>query len=479
MVCRRASKAAGFYSTHVRACSIELSMWLPFHSLRFRLVAFPLALLALWLILALMGAIYGAKERIIAEVKASSALARALIDAASANGRDSAATLLEVEKHLPPTRHVLLGITGLPDPAAIRNMAGRQQLGSTAPSWFVNLIAPARPVELVKVASASDKAEWIYIIPNPADEIEEVWQDFSFIAAICTALVAIIVGSSLWMARNALRPIRALGEGLERLEKEDFHVNLEPVRFTELQRIAGQFDSLARSLRDKTFENQHLYEKLILTQESERRQVARELHDELGPCLFGIRAEAASILQNLQRSHTPEGPIAERAKAIDALVDTVQQINRRILHTIQPAVLTERGLAAALRDLVDGWQGAYPETAWSLDCAETGLDELSQEVTLAIYRVVQEGLTNVARHSECSEAGIVVSRRRGVSGDILDILVRDDGKGFDLPPRPGGGLQGMEERIRKLGGDFGVQGGSGGLGVTVKASIPLASMATS
>src|SRR5208282_3462093 len=106
---------------------------------------------------------------------------------------------------------------------------------------------------------------------------------------------------------------------------------------------------------------------------------------------------------------------------IESLVDTVQRINRRILHTIQPAVLTEKGLAAALRDLVDGWQDAYPEIAWSLDCAGSGLDELSQEVTLAIYRVAQEGLTNIARHSECSEAAIVISRRRGFSGDILDI----------------------------------------------------------
>ncbi len=453
-------------------------MWPLLHSLRFRLAAFPLALLALWLVLALAGAIYDARERVAAEVKASSALARALISAASASGRDSTSTLLEVEKHLPPTRHIRLGITGSPDPATIGDIPGRGQTGWTPPSWFVHLIAPARPVELVKTASARKDAEWIYIIPYPADEIREVWKDFCYAAAICTALVIIIVSSSLWMAWHVLRPIRALGDGLERLQREDFQTNLEPIRFSELQNIRTQFNSLARSLKDKTSENQQLYEKLIATQESERKHVARELHDELGPCLFGIRAEVAFILRGLDRSQALHGPIAERVQAIDALVDTVQQINRRILHTIQPAILTERGLAAALRDLVDGWQGAYPEIAWSLDCAEAGLDELSQEVTLAIYRVVQEGLTNIARHSECSEAGIVLARRCGVSGDSLDILIRDDGRGFDLPPCPGGGLQGMEERIRKLGGDFGVNGGVG-MGITVKASIPLASIAPS
>ena len=445
-------------------------MRLPFHSLRFRLVAFPLALLALWLVLALIGAIYGAKERIAAEFKASSALARALIGAASANGKDSAATLLEVEKHLPPARHVLLGVTSSPDAAAIGALAAHRRKGWSAPAWFVALLAPARPVELVKVASAGGDAEWIYIAPYPADEIQEVWADFSFIAAICTALVVVIVASSLWMARNALRPIHALEEGLKRLESGDYHFNVEPVRFAELQRIAAQFNSLVHSLRDKTIENKRLYEKLIQTQESERKQVARELHDELGPCLFGIRAEAAVIMQSLRKSGALNDPLAERAKVIDSLADTIQQTNRRILHTLQPAALSERGLAAALRDLVDGWQSTYPDITWSLDFAEPELDDLSPEVSLAIYRVVQEGLTNIARHSGCSEAYASIARRKNSAGEVIDVIVRDNGRGLKEPHCPGGGLEGMEERVRNLGGNLSVRGSGG---VTVKASIPI------
>jgi signal transduction histidine kinase len=92
--------------------------------------------------------------------------------------------------------------------------------------------------------------------------------------------------------------------------------------------------------------------------------------------------------------------------------------------------------------------------------------------------MVQEGLTNIARHSGCSEAAIVISRRGAASVDMLDIIVQDDGKGFDRAPHHPGGLKGMEERIRKLGGSFSVQG-ERGLGVTIKASIPLASIGTS
>jgi two-component system, NarL family, sensor histidine kinase UhpB len=430
-----------------------------------------MALLAIWLALALAGAIYVAKGRIAAEVKASLALARALIDAGSANAKDSAAMLTEVQKHLPPTRHVLLGITDSAEPAAIKEIAGREGSEWTAPLWFVKLVAPEGSPELVKVASPGGRAEWIYIIPNPADEVREVWADFCFIAAICTALAVFIAGSSLWMARNILRPIRALGEGLERLEREDFQATLEPIRFSELQKIEGQFNSLACSLKEKTAENRQLYQKLISTQESERKQVARELHDELGPCLFGIRAEAASILQSL-KPPAPDNHIAARAKAIDSLVDTIQQINRRILQTLQPAALSERGLASALRNLVDRWQDTYPDITWSLDISENELDDLPQTVSLAVYRMVQEGLTNIARHSECSEAGIVISRHKNGTAEALDVLVKDNGKGFERLPIPSGGLQGMEERIRKLGGEFKVRG-SRGAGVNVKASIPL------
>ena len=453
-------------------------MWprieLPLNSLRFRFVAFPITLLAFWLCLALLGAIYDARGRISAEVKASSALAHALIGAVSGKGKNSAATLTEAEKHLPPTRHVLLGITSSPDPAAIKDTAADLAMGEAAPSWFVRLIAPKPHVELVSVLPAEpggNDGEWIYIIANPADEIHEVWQDFRYFVAICSALVAVIAASSLWLASTALRPIRSLGDGLERLERDDFQTNLEPVRFSELERIRAQFNSLALSLKDKTAENHLLYEKLISTQVSERKHVARELHDELGPCLFAIRAEAASILQSLPQA---EGFsfIASRAKAIEALTGTVQQINRRILHTLQPAGLSERGLAAALRDLIDGWQEAYPAIAWSLDIQDGDLPRLSDEVALAVYRMVQEGLTNIARHSGCSEAQIIISRQDFAPGERLTIVVKDDGRGLDTSPLPGGGLQGMEERIRKLGGNFSVQGESGS-GVAVNASIPL------
>ena len=443
-------------------------------SLRFRLIAFLSALLALWLVFALIGSILHARQRIAAEVKASSALARALISAVSANTKDPAATLREVEKHLPPTRHVILGISSSQDPAIIMNEAPPRKQQRPAPSWFLNLVAAPPTIELVNTPSESGQADAITIIPNPSDEIAEVWQEFCFMAGFCSALVAFIVGVVLWMAAHLLRPIRELGSGLERLQQSDFSASLKPVRFSELERIRLQFNGLARSLKEKTVENKTLFERLVSMQDRERRHVSRELHDELGPCLFGIRAETASIRQCLLQWPGTD-IVAARTQSIDTLVETIRQINRRILHTVQPAALSEKGLAAALRTLIDQWQDTYPNITWSLDFLETDLEGLSEQADLAIYRMVQEGLTNIARHAQCSEAGVRISRVMDGGGEALEIVVSDNGKGFALHSGPGSGLQGMRERISKLGGDFSIN--ADGRGVAIRAVLPLAAIA--
>ena len=445
------------------------------HSLRFRLIAFLSALLALWLVLALVGSILDARQRIAAEVKASSALARALISAVSSNTKEPAATLREVEKHMPHTRHVQLGISHSRDPAVIMSEALPQEQRRPAPSWFVNLVAAPPAIELVNTPSESGQVEAIYIIPNPSDEIAEVWQDFCFMAAFCSALVAFIVGIVLWMASHLLRPIRDLGSGLERLQQSDFSAYLKPVRFSELDRIRLQFNSLAQSLKDKTVENETLYERLLSMQDRERRHVSRELHDELGPCLFGIRAETACIRQSLLQWPGTD-IVAARTRSIDTLVDAIRQINKRILHTVQPAALTEKGLAAALRNLIDQWQDTYPKITWNLELHEKDLEALTEDADLAIYRMIQESLTNIARHAQCSEAEVRISRVVDRGGEALEIVVTDNGQGFDPHTVSESGLQGMRERICKLGGEFNVDSGTG-RGVTIRAVLQVSQIA--
>ena len=210
-------------------------------------------------------------------------------------------------------------------------------------------------------------------------------------------------------------------------------------------------------------------------QDRERRHVSRELHDELGPCLFGIRAETASIRQPLLQR--PEKDIvAARTRSIDSLVDAIRQINKRILHTVQPAALSEKGLAAALRNLFDQWQDTYPKITWNLELREKDLEALTEDADLAIYRMIQESLTNIARHAQCSEAEVRISRVMDGGGETLEIVVTDNGQGFDPHAVLESGLQGMRERICKLGGEFNVDSGAG-RGVAIRAVLQVAQIA--
>jgi two-component system, NarL family, sensor histidine kinase UhpB len=448
----------------------------PLRSLRFCLLVLPLGLLVLWLALALTAAIYDARLRISAEVKASSALARSLLDASLRNADRTGgviSTLKDVKEHLRGTRHVHIDVADSASPERVDNIIQTLRTEWAAPSWFVELILPSSRPEIVGVVQRESKPASIYIVANPADEIREVWKDFRFVCVLSIALVIVIVLSILWLTGRALQPLRALSDGLRQLEHGDFSANLEPIRTSEFEEIGVQFNRLAQSLTQTIEENRDLCRRLVSLQEKERSHIARELHDELGPCLFGIRAEVASIVETVKKSPGTSSNVAERARSIEELVHTIQEINRRILHTLQPVALIEMGLAAALRELVGRWQEAYPEICWSLRLREGDLAVLGEEASLAVYRIAQEGLTNIARHAGGSYAQIHITREsRDAKGDVLRVVVKDDGRGFSETAHFGTGLFGMSARVRDLGGGIAISSGPG-LGVSIDAFVPL------
>ena len=445
-------------------------------SLRFQVVALSLAILALWLGVALAGMIHHAKQRIAAEVEASIALAHALVGTAlagMADTADPAAALAEFGRRLPHARHVRMAVSGAGDSAALAGLHAALDGESAAPRWFVSLIAAKPALESMQLGIAGRRFGQVFIVPNPADEIQEIWQEFCFLAAICAALVGAIIVSIYWMIGRALRPIRVLASGLEHLEQGDFTISVAPIGVAELAPIGEKFNSLARSLDHTLEDNRMLCHKLISLRESERKHIAQELHDELGSCLFALKAETSCIVAGATQAPPATAEILERARSIHDLVHAVQQINRRILETLRPIALKEVGLAAALRDLVDTWQTHHPTTKWSLELREDDVAALDETVSLVVYRVVQECLTNIARHAQSTMAEISVRRE---AGQQLRVVVRDNGRGISGKERRGLGLLGISERVRELGGQVAILGAPG-RGVVVDAGIPLAAPA--
>ncbi len=224
-------------------------------------------------------------------------------------------------------------------------------------------------------------------------------------------------------------------------------------------RLQGQAQAEALRLLEH---NRELARQLIAVQENERRALARELHDELGQSCNAIRVEAAYI----QRTSDPQQINAAAARAA-ASAESLYQHVRSLLRQLRPAELDELGLVAALQALCESWEERSGVACIFLH--DGALDGLDETTATALYRVAQEGLSNVMRHAQASR--VRIGLQRGASG-TLELQVEDDGRGFDVQQHSRGlGLLGAAERAAALGGGLQVHS-QPGTGTRLHMSLP-------
>ncbi len=444
-------------------------------SLRLRLVLIPAVILALGLAATIGYEVVGATGRVRAEVGSGMRLGRVLVTAALADvpaSGPAGPALTALAAKLPRVRHIEFGIIGGTGPVALAALPHLDLAGAAAPGWFVRLFDLRPRTELFPILQGGARIGDVVMRANPLDEIGEVWGELVWLSAILLAAFAAMIALIHWAVRVALRPLRDLAHGFDRLEHGDYDMRLAPIRVVELARIGTQFNSLACSLGRLSEDNHQLVDALIGLQEAERKQIAHELHDEYGPILFGIRAEATSILGQCRRAEGRLDAVDQRARAIGDLVDRIQRINARILARLRPLALEELGLAEALRELVAAWQDRCPAIRFSVTADDLTLaDETMQ---LALYRVVQECLTNAARHAGARCVEVRVTRRGGAAPEVR-VVVRDDGRGIPPGLRFGFGLLGMSERVRALHGRLSIGNGTLG-GAEIAVAMPLPAM---
>jgi signal transduction histidine kinase len=201
-------------------------------------------------------------------------------------------------------------------------------------------------------------------------------------------------------------------------------------------------------------------------QEGERRRIARELHDGVGPALASLNIRLRTVHKLLERDrHQAADEIEDLARQAQAGIQDI----RRLIHDLRPAALDELGLVPALREYVVRYQQEQDvEVALALP---EGDERLPPALETGLFRIVQEALANVAKHARARRVEVVMTRRRGE----VSLHVADDGQGFDpQAPRSGThlGLRSMRERVEQLGGQFETETAPGA-GATVRAVIPL------
>ncbi len=212
---------------------------------------------------------------------------------------------------------------------------------------------------------------------------------------------------------------------------------------------------------------QRLSAQLIRAQEDERRTIARELHDEVGQALTAIKVELALAERRLRPADGSEALLATARSLTETTLHTVRDLSR-LLH---PAVLDDIGLSAAVDTYVREFRKRYD---LPVEFIPTVTARLPQDAEATAYRIVQEALTNVARHAHATSCRIFLSQ----AGESIEVVVADDGVGFDPEAQRSGrserglGLLGMQERVARLDGTC-IVDSAPGRGTSVTVTLPL------
>ena len=382
-------------------------------------------------------------------------------------------------QELKSLRHVrlLLMVDGKLNMVAPVSIHG-EHLSRWAPKWFAALVGPNMSGRSVRVVSAS-RADPVIVIGEPADEIAEAWRDFASLAIIWLTLDALVLVILYVVLGRVLDPLASLARGMQSLKGGRYATRLKPSRVKEIALITDRFNGLAGNLDSAREENSQLYRQLISTQEQVRREIAHELHDEAGACLFGIAANASSIrtfTDQLEEKRTVE--ISNHVGEILNGADRLKAMNRSILKQLRPGPIGQVSLSQLIKELLGGLQRTHRETQILATVGDLATS-YGEGCDLTLYRCVQEGVTAAVRKGEAKTIYVDVGEHkttaRGTRGQArisLRATLRFDGSGFPTSKPKDLTFATMGERVRALDGACTIRS-SVSKGTTVRIDIPI------
>jgi len=310
-------------------------------------------------------------------------------------------------------------------------------------------------------------------------EVEEPWVhitspalDSSLVAplVLIPALVVTLVGLGFG-ARRVIAPLRQLEQQASRLAEGDYAAAQTSVGgIAEVQHLQRTMAWMAERIRGAQEALQNYIGAITRAQEDERRRLARELHDETIQELIALDQRLQILAMDLRETEPSRaGQLDDLHRALNGAIHEV----RRMTAALRPSYLEDLGLSPALEMLA---RDAEHELGIPVSFEKEGQPRrVSPEAELALFRIVQQALGNIGRHAEAKRAWVALSFRP----DRLTTLVRDDGRGFSVPPRLTDlsaeghfGLMGMKERAELAGGSLSIQS-SPGSGTQVRVDVPL------
>jgi two-component system sensor histidine kinase UhpB len=340
----------------------------------------------------------------------------------------------------------------------------RASTSGRVPEWFVKALLVPDLSQHIPVLVQGRRVGDLIFEPDLSAQIHEKWIGFLSLLAFLVGMALLASLLSFVTIGAALRPLRDLADGLVRLRTGDFSKKVDCSGPPEIRESCLSVNELAVTLGRFSSDNRSLLRRIVSIQDEERRDISRELHDELGPLLFAIRANVTAMIDERRSGATRSSTGEERVlQAVEAL----QLANRRILERLRPMLIEELGLDASIQKLLRDVNAQVPEMIVTFDI-DPRIVTADSVVAQTVYRLLQESITNVLKHAAASKMSV---KTEVTNGAIL-VEVADNGTTAPREPKFGRGLTGMQERIRALEGKFNYIRADGW--TTIRCSLPLA-----
>jgi two-component system sensor histidine kinase UhpB len=325
--------------------------------------------------------------------------------------------------------------------------ASRPAPGGAPPAWFMAAVSP--PLAPVTLRAGADR---LVLSADGANEGFERWTELCREIGGLALFCLLAAGLCTLTARRALRPLTALSGGLARLGDGDCHVRVTEAGPPEIATLARSFNTLSAALQAVRDQNQRLHRQAVLLAEEERTEIARDLHDEIGPLLFAVTAFAATIGRLAEAGDLPG--IGPQLRALQAATEATQLQVRDMLGRLHDVTPQSACLADLLESLVAFWRPVQPTTDFALE-VDPGAGALSGAVGETLFRIAQESVSNAVRHGRPPR----IALRATLADGAAVLRVADDGRGG--PEAPGYGLAGMRARAAAVGGQLDIRPGAG------------------
>lgn len=365
-----------------------------------------------------------------------------------------------------PARHVTIDLIETSDlleegPGSDTQNEKDDDGGGEVPEWFVELIPGIEELEDKQYFRYLPDGKVLRLQADSSDELEEVWESVYaiFVLFILSALlsnIAIYLG-----VKHGIKPVADFLAALDEIQKGRYTARLKQYSIKEINELSSHFNEMAEALGEAESDNKKLTHELMKIQETERAHLARELHDDLGQYLTGIQAQAYLMEKKLDEPQV----VNQVARQIAENCMSMQKSFRQLIRDLHPVILEQLGLKDAIKSLIDTW-AEQQEVRLTVSISEY-LPTFDDENNTHIYRILQEALNNISRHSEADQVIIQVQsvERR------FRMRVTDNGIGMKNTEISGLGMRSMKERARCLGGHLEVSEAEGG-GCCIDLDLP-------